>query len=699
MSLYALFAYAGAALSGVFAAVALRRIRRSPARWAFAAGMALLAAEAVLVGLAADAATAHAAVFWQQARHIAMSFLPFCWIAFAATYARGDADQALRRARWLLALALAAPVGLVALAPPSLIVAAEPAATPDAWRFELRWVGVALQSLVICGAVAVLMSLERTLRAAVGTMRWRIKFMVMGLGVLFLARLYASSQAILYRQVDPGLDALSMAALALGCLLIGRSLLRSGHFEIDLYPSPAALRNSIVIILAGLYLLIVGLAASAPSFLGPGIPFPLKALVVLASLAALAVALQSDRFRLQMRRFVSRHFQRPMFDYRAVWTRFTEEVSSQVEPRKLSAALVNLVADLFQTLSVSIWLADPQDGSLSLAASSSLKSPGDGRRVETRETLERFAESAEPVDIDERDENWSAFLRQLNPGEFPHGGHRLCVPLRSRDTLAGLMILGDRVAGIPFSAQEIDALKCVAANAAAGLLNAALSEKLASAKELEAFQAMAAFFAHDLKNAASTLDIMLQNLPKHWDNPEFRKDALRGIAKTSERISQIVRQLGLLRSELRIERQVADLNQALARAASGWSQPDGARFEKRLGAIPPFSFDAKRIESVALNLLLNAKEAMDGQGEVTLSSGVDGALAWFEVADTGPGMSPDFLAESLFRPFKTTKKTGLGIGLFQCKTIVEAHGGRIQAKSEPGKGTAFHVTLPMSPSG
>jgi signal transduction histidine kinase len=66
------------------------------------------------------------------------------------------------------------------------------------------------------------------------------------------------------------------------------------------------------------------------------------------------------------------------------------------------------------------------------------------------------------------------------------------------------------------------------------------------------------------------------------------------------------------------------------------------------------------------------------------------------VTDTGCGMGPDFLSQSLFRPFQTTKKNGIGIGMFHCKTIVEAHQGRIEAESEVGKGTTFRVRLPMA---
>ena len=74
---------------------------------------------------------------------------------------------------------------------------------------------------------------------------------------------------------------------------------------------------------------------------------------------------------------------------------------------------------------------------------------------------------------------------------------------------------------------------------------------------------------------------------------------------------------------------------------------------------------------------------------------IDG-WAVLTVADSGGGMSSDFINQSLFHPFKTTKKNGLGIGMFQCKMIVESHGGDIAVSSVVGKGTTFRVNLPVA---
>ena len=81
------------------------------------------------------------------------------------------------------------------------------------------------------------MNLERTFRAAVGLMRWRIKFMVIGLGMLFAVRAYTSSQTLLFHTIDLPLQFVDCGALFAACLLVSRSLLREGHFDLDVYPS------------------------------------------------------------------------------------------------------------------------------------------------------------------------------------------------------------------------------------------------------------------------------------------------------------------------------------------------------------------------------------------------------------------------------------------------------------------------------
>jgi signal transduction histidine kinase len=115
-----------------------------------------------------------------------------------------------------------------------------------------------------------------------------------------------------------------------------------------------------------------------------------------------------------------------------------------------------------------------------------------------------------------------------------------------------------------------------------------------------------------------------------------------------------------------------------------------------LQPVPPVLVDRAQIQSVVTNLLLNARDAVAPGGRIQVRTHGEGDRVVLSVADNGCGMSERFVRESLFRPFQSTKKKGLGIGLFQAHAIVKAHGGGIHVRSEVGKGTTFLVSLPAT---
>jgi len=92
---------------------------------------------------------------------------------------------------------------------------------------------------------------------------------------------------------------------------------------------------------------------------------------------------------------------------------------------------------------------------------------------------------------------------------------------------------------------------------------------------------------------------------------------------------------------------------------------------------------------------MNANDAVNGNGVIQVTTIHEGNTVGFSVRDNGCGMSEEFIEKSLFRPFQTTKKRGLGIGLFHSKLIVEAHRGALEVNSTAGAGTEFRVLLPI----
>ncbi len=108
--------------------------------------------------------------------------------------------------------------------------------------------------------------------------------------------------------------------------------------------------------------------------------------------------------------------------------------------------------------------------------------------------------------------------------------------------------------------------------------------------------------------------------------------------------------------------------------------------------------DEARMEEVAENLILNALEAMvQPGGTLTIEAGqTETGHPMFAIGDSGPGMSKTFIENRLFRPFATTKKNGIGLGLYTCREIVRASGGTIEVHSVEGVGTTFRVVLPSA---
>jgi signal transduction histidine kinase len=182
----------------------------------------------------------------------------------------------------------------------------------------------------------------------------------------------------------------------------------------------------------------------------------------------------------------------------------------------------------------------------------------------------------------------------------------------------------------------------------------------------------------------------------HFDDPEFRKDALRGIGNTAQRIDGMIARLSELRQRPDAVRDVTDLNQVVTTSLASVSSAPGVEVVSELEPVPPILGDREQLQSVVTNLILNARDAVGAGGRIHVRTGHRGGRVVVSVVDNGCGMSPAFVRDSLFRPFQSTKKKGLGIGLFQSRAIVLAHGGGVHVESEVGKGTSFHASFPVN---
>jgi putative PEP-CTERM system histidine kinase len=680
-----------ALLCAGLAAGVVWRDRRSFVPQAFGLGMAILAAEAAVTALGAETRSFTARLVAERLRLLATALLPWAWLRFSLAFGRSDYHAFLRRWRPVVWMSLLLP-SLLALLIGHHVFTGIVQPAPGRWLLALGWAGYLFHLVFLAGAVLVLANLERTLRASTGSMRWFMKYMVLGVGGLFAARIYTSSQALLFRSVDTNLHQIDSAALLVAGGLMAVSLLRSRLRAADVYVSQSVLYNSMTALLVGVYLLVVGVLAKAVVVFGGVQALPLVTFAVFLGLVGLAGLLLSDRLRAAVRGFVTRNFRRPQYDYRKEWTAFTRATTTLIDTRALCTAVAARVSETLRVPSVTVWLLEEGEpaGGIVLGGSTIYSD------AEAASWLDRHGPALAGL---LRERPGPLDLHELPPGEpagpLPATDMRYALALTSAGEELGFMVLGGRP-GEPLTVEDLDLLKTLSDQAAGSILGLRLSGRLLKTKEMEAFQSLSAFFVHDLKNLASKLSLTLQNLPVHYDDPEFRRDLLATIQRSVAKIDDMCTRLSPLSRTLELQRASDDLTEMVGAAIAGLDGSLKAEVIQELRPTRPVAMDTEQMQKVVLNLVLNANDAVREGGHIRVATGEADRWVFFSVTDDGCGMSAAFMARSLFKPFRTTKNHGLGIGLFHSKTIVEAHRGRIEVESQEGKGTTFRVLLPVA---
>ena len=153
-------------------------------------------------------------------------------------------------------------------------------------------------------------------------------------------------------------------------------------------------------------------------------------------------------------------------------------------------------------------------------------------------------------------------------------------------------------------------------------------------------------------------------------------------------------QLSLVRESPALRPVEADLNELVTTTLVGLNGMLKASIVEDFHPVPRVFLDPKQIPKVLTNLILNADQAVDDGDEIRVTTGRRDGWVVLTVSDNGCGMSKEFMGQYLFRPFRTTKKKGTGLGLFQTKMIVDAHNGQIEVESEEGRGSTFHILFP-----
>jgi signal transduction histidine kinase len=235
---------------------------------------------------------------------------------------------------------------------------------------------------------------------------------------------------------------------------------------------------------------------------------------------------------------------------------------------------------------------------------------------------------------------------------------------------------------------------------------AGLQRQLELSQKLTALGELVSTTTHEFNNVLTTVINYAKLGMRHKDAPT-RDKSFEKIHEAGQRAAKITNSiLGFARNRAEgleptdLRRVFDDAMVLLEREMMKYK----IRVETQYDAVPPALANGNQIQQVLLNLLINARQAMPNGGQLTLKLTHDTTLNMVEmtIRDTGSGMSPEVL-KRIFEPYFSTKsgpdasgKGGTGLGLSMCRSIIEAHHGRIRVESAPGKGTAFVIKIPAA---
>ena len=553
-----------------------------------------------------------------------------------------------------------------------------------------------LQGLLVASqlawAVLGLLLVEQVFRNQLEPSRWGAKPLCLGLGCLFGFDLYLFSQALMFGGFDH--DALGARGLVhaavLPLLLLASS--RDASWLARIQVSRTAVFYSASLLLIGVYLVFMSSAGYYIRFFGGSWGGALQvALLFIAGLLLMALLL-SGALRARLRVFLGKHLFRYRYDYRQEWLRFTEVLSTRCAPQEVGGLVVRALADLVECPAGALWLKDMSDEYYVQSA---------------RWNMPQLA-IGEPTDSafcrQMRDDEWIIELDPTRPQSVDAGfawpdwltglpSAWLVVPLLVADGMIGFVLLSRPRTELSLNWEVRDLLKTAARQAAGFLAQMHATEALLEARKFDAFNRMSAFVVHDLKNIITQLSLMLKNAERHRGNAQFQQDMLETVESSLDKLRQMMLQLreGERPAGAAAGVELAPILQRIHQA----TRLHGRQFELDITERVATRGHAQRLERVIGHVVQNALDATPASGTVSVRLAQSVGRAMVVVGDSGAGMSPEFIQSRLFRPFNSTKRSGMGIGSYESFQYVKELGGSIEVKSELGQGSVVTLLLPL----
>ena len=636
------------------------------------------------------------ALFWRETSMVAELVQPvavlYVGLAFLNPAERGRESYALWRIRI---------IGMVSL----LLVVFTVTGQVFQWKtLEDGQPAIALASwglvpyvFVVIGMALGLAQLEVVLRASREPIRHKLKFLVIGLGGLAGYQIYHASQMLLFPvwQAEHVLVSSVVTLMALGLIAYGLGRSRLREVLVNTYMSQQALLGSVTFIVIGVYLLAVGAVGEWLRRTNQPLGVGLSVVMVFGALVGLVIVAFSKTVRAEIRHFLTRNFYRSKYDYRAQWFQVTEAFQQAANKEAIMDCLLDLLIKTFSTTTISIWSFREADRRFCQVRPMTADKGPVPMEI-SHPVIMQLLEKDEAVSIEE-----GLAMRSDGAGattdSLAASGAALCFPIRAQGQLTAFVVLGKQLHGEAYGIDDCDLLRGISHHVGALLSHASLAEERQASAELEALHRFSVFCLHDLKNLAARLSLVAQNAEHHGRDPAFQDSVMRTVADTTKKMTALMSKLSLkaFTPPLAVAPESVEISAIIDEIVAPIRGDRAVRLHVTGGPVQPVMAVREQIHQVLLNVVLNAKQAIGQNGDISIVIAQSNGSVVVTVDDTGSGIPSDMI-ETLFRPSQSSRPGGLGVGLYQCKQIVEAHRGTIQIRSDPGKGAQVRIELPLS---
>ena len=536
-------------------------------------------------------------------------------------------------------------------------------------------------------AIVGLLLVENLLRNTLASRRWHIFPLCLAAGSLFAYDLFVFAEALITRSIDLTLLSVRGIVLVLIVPLLIVTMARNEDWRIDIHVSRRVVFHTATLTAGGIFLLA---AAGAASMLGEiqgewGAIF--KVAFFCGSVLVLAVVVSTESLRSHAWRLIAENFFSRRYDYREEWLRFVDTLSSADDLDSLQIRVIRAVGNIVDSPGGALWLESRgvfrvvDNWNLSLAGAE--PEPADGP------IITGFAGGKHVLDLRSMAQQGMALPAWARTGPRVW----LAVPLVQTGEIVGFIVLAPPRAPLTLNWESFDLLRTVGRQVASYLMEEHATRALVDAQAIIEYNKKFAFIVHDVKNLSSQLGMMVSNIRRYSDRPEFRADMIRTLENSVGRLNGLLSRLRSDGGTVR-PREIIDPVPVI-KAVAG---------ELARGAVPialdvhegdlRVKMDAQDLNSVLTHLATNAIEASPADQTVKIRLKAQDSRVVIDIEDRGQGMDLAFVRNELFTPLRSTKSRGHGIGAFQAREIVRAAGGDLEVISATGQGTIMRILLP-----